>query len=75
MKRTSWLIYLSFENHFSQGGMNILRNIFKINHKNLVNKGTAQVVPIKTEVLGKNLRWEEYLQDYVRDAWPHLFCQ
>lgn len=36
--------------------MNIPRNIFKVNHKNLVNKGIVQIVPIKTEVTGKNLR-------------------
>ena len=38
--------------------MNILRNIFKVNLKNLVKKETAQIVPTETEVIGKNLKWE-----------------
>lgn len=66
MKRTSWLIHLPKVVLISAlcpppwGGMNKLRNIFKINLKNLVNKGIAQTVPSKTEVR-QNLRWEKCL--------------
>lgn len=57
---------------FPRADEQTVRNIFKENHENLVNKGTAQIVLIKTEVMGKNLRWEEHLQ-HVKEKMTSSF--